>query len=486
MKVNNFNLHFPILSRIINNIWIYTSILLIITLVLLAAQDYISALSLFCINLSFLTIYLDRSYINKWPITPSFWFAAVLGLSGGLGPILVKNSNNPIIDGIVQMQISMIVGYSFFILTYILCKSKSDSVPEIRLLVNSNNKIKQSLIGGGLLALLFGLASVIVGSISGALDRGSYGEEADYQVFGYWTYFLAFINMSNAGFILLPFILKHGSIISKLICIACFITIIPFTFLTGSRQALFVPFICIGIGYLGLLYKSKIKLELLIILFIPIAAFLFVFLQYFRDTKIFHEESLANPIKKAQAISEARFAGESSDTDGKYIIGSRLIGTVDTLIFQQTPSVIPHAYFENFESIIWLYIPYFLYPNRPIMQDGKFIGEQYLGTILRRTSISSSLTGDVYRRFGWAGLIFGMSLVGIYIGLYSRFIFFLISKGFLYPLALLLVFSVFVLKDANMTILQGLWWTLYDVPKQAFLLYIFFIIGRIASPILTK
>jgi hypothetical protein len=247
-----------------------------------------------------------------------------------------------------------------------------------------------------------------------------------------------------------------------------------------------MPFVAVAIGYFGLVRRPRIRIEWIGVAALPVAAFLFVFLDHFRNTSAFREEALANPVAKLRAVGQARERSEDTESAGMEILGGRLIGTIDPLIFESTPGIIPYAGLQGADAVLWIYVPYILYPHRPTLQDGKRVAEDYLGRILIRTSIGPSLIGDWYRRFGWLGVGVGMSFAALFFGLYLRLVMWGMPSLNYYAVSLWLVCTVFVLKDANMTVLTGLWWMIYDIPKQAVLLWVFMKIGQSVGAVLSS
>jgi len=218
-------------------------------------------------------------------------------------------------------------------------------------------------------------------------------------------------------------------------------------------------------------------MEVLLVMAAPFIFFIFVVLHYYRNTEAYRAEAMSDPLAKLEGVKEA-LTQQDTGQDGMRLFGERLVGTVDPLIYEMTPNVIPYAGFERFGSILWVYVPYFLYRDRPVMVGGKYIGEIYLGRELIRTSIGSSLVGDWYRRFGWPGIVIGMGVVGLLVSGYLHIVVSGVRKQRLWAISLWLLVSTVITKDANMTFLSGLWVALYDLPKHAVLLWMVMVGGK--------
>jgi hypothetical protein len=452
--------------------------------VYLAGQPIVG-LGICSVGLGVFGLWLDRRFLPIWLVTPAMWFSSICILTGGIGPILLVVSDSAELMGVFRMQVGICVGQCVFFGVYALARSEQVP-PSFRNVIVQDLRVRHSLLGAGIFCLGWAVADTIVGAVTGASDRGEAGEAAAYQFFGVWSYFGAFNRLNAVGFVLLPIIWLFGGVFVRLYSIAACAIVIGMGLLTGSRYSAFMPFVALFVGYFGFVSKPRVRLEWLALAALPVAAFMFVFLDHFRNTAAFREESLANPVSKLRAVGEARERSERLDGGGTEIVGGRLIGTVDPIIFDSTPSVIPNAGFQNVDAILWIYVPHFVYPYRPTLHDGKWIAEEYLGRLLIRTSIGPSLIGDWYRRFGWLGIGTGMAITGLFLALYLRLMMWGLSSLNFYAIALWLICTVFVLKDANMTVLTGMWWMAYDIPKQALLLWIFMKIGGPIGAILAN
>ena len=68
-----------------------------------------------------------------------------------------------------------------------------------------------------------------------------------------------------------------------------------------------------------------------------------------------------------------------------------------------TPEVFPHVGFDNFKSMLWIWVPYTLYKNRPLTAESVKIIWMYRGV---KTTAHMGFTthADLCRRFGWPGI----------------------------------------------------------------------------------
>ncbi len=108
--------------------------------------------------------------------------------------------------------------------------------------------------------------------------------------------------------------------------------------------------------------------------------------------------------------------------EGSQIAGQAFIYAVSALtvdrVMVMTPDVIPHAGLEGLGALLYIYIPAFIAPNRPDIDDGNIIAAVYgIGEGKgSRTWYYIPSVGEGYRRFGWVGIPLMYGLSGIIFG----------------------------------------------------------------------
>jgi hypothetical protein len=474
--------NFPIISLFIRNGLLCGLIPLFPAFFCWALGYDIIAGALLCIAVGLFGLWIDRDCLNRWLMAPTVWPASVCIFCGALGPLLMFTTEPYLMRylsaSFFGMQLAISIGFTTFFIAYACVRPSMVRMPSFRSLVENNRSLSSTLIGACYVCLIFGVVMKFVGIVSGSADRGVGGEDAYYQVFGIWTYFIAFQHLGTVGFILVPWAFLKSNFVFKFLIAGCVSFIILFDFLGGSRQGVIAPFVLFTLGYYAFIGRPRFRLEHIILLSFPFLAFVFVFLDAFRNTDAFQNNSLTDPLARIKAIGQAEEVSQEKDQSGLYVLGERFVGNIDYLVFELTPDVIPHAYFDNARSIMWMYIPSFFYPYKPVMLDGKLIAQVYLGRLLIRTSIGTTLTGDVYRRFGWIGLPLVMAIIGALYGLYIRVIIHHLKRLNLFAISIWLCLSAYFLKDANLTVTAGIWHLAYNIPKQAFMLFLVFCIVR--------
>ncbi len=379
------------------------------------------------------------------------------------------------------MQLGMIVGHGSFFICYYMFRPDAKTCPHIAEMILESFVLRRALVGSCYLLLCFGVAEVVVGAVSGAADRGLAGEKAAFEVFGYWSYFVAFNRLTPIAFLLAPLAWRFSKYFGRLLILIASCYILLMGAASGSRALLLSPLVLLLVGYVGFSRSKRVRSEFIVIGIVPFAVLSFVFLDHYRNTESFYLEPLSNPIKKIGAFSEAIVRADESEDSSLRLIGERLVGNVDPLIYAATPSQIPFAGFDGVDAMLWLYVPSFFYPNRPSLLDATRIGERYLQTALVRTSVGSSFVGDWYRRFGWVGVIFGMASVGVILGLSLKIVIWALRRRPFWGLAAVFVVSTLATKDANMTVATATWMFLYEFPKYYVVLVFVFSAGKMVS-----
>jgi hypothetical protein len=448
-------------------------------------------LSLCLMALGLWSLWIDREWLDIWALPPALWCSSVCIFAGGVGPLLLWISDSEHESGgLVQMQLGMLVGHLAFFLVYRLVRPNPRRCPSIPALIDNRPHLRALLKGGGIILLAFGVTETIVSAVSGVADRGQAGEAAAAEVFGYWTYFLAFQRLTLLAFLLAPLVWRFSGGFGRLYVLVCGVFILSVNVASGARYTTFSPLVLLVVGHIAFSNQHRIRMEVLSLGFLPLFAFGFVMQDHFRNTQAFHESTLANPLSRLNAVSEARDRAREGNANTAYLIGERLVGNIDALIYQATPLLIPFAGNDGIEALRWLYVPAFFSRDRPSLVDGNRIGELYLQKALVRTSVGPSICGDWYRRFGWLGVVVGMGLCGLIFGLTLQWVASNLRVGSLLSICILFSAATLATKDANMTVSTATWLYFYEFPKYYGVLAIIFkagsFIGRIERRTLVK
>jgi hypothetical protein len=157
-----------------------------------------------------------------------------------------------------------------------------------------------------------------------------------------------------------------------------------------------------------------------------------------------------------------------------------LLGCSDYLVYRDTPKIIPHAGWQRIDAVLYIFQPTVLNPKKPSLLDTGEVSALYTGgKISSRHSDCITFNGDLYRRFGWTGIIIGNLIFGIFYSSIFKLLFILYNKNLskkisIYFLLLILFTCGFIVGMPNGTLLSTVWIWLWELPKYIFSLFILY------------
>ena len=83
-------------------------------------------------------------------------------------------------------------------------------------------------------------------------------------------------------------------------------------------------------------------------------------------------------------------------------------------VMNMPPAIIPYWGGDSYSTLYWMFIPRFLYPDKPVKIMGQDFGHRYglLGKFDRNTSYNLPQLVELYVNFGPWGVVFGMLAIG--------------------------------------------------------------------------
>lgn len=424
MRLTRLKRSFPLISAVIGSV----PALLVVALVGAVSLFWLSphySLSCLALWVGLFCFYIDRRHLNYTLITPLMGLAQFMILGHAVGPaLLTQGGDGATSNGLLLSQFSGVMSGLCLIWGYWLVMRR---VPAF--VLPAPGPIRERLFDRplnvvGWLLLGHEFMRVLIGAFSGAMDRGEAGDFITATPFGIWTLFGFMGQIQALGFILVPLCWQRANLVGRAVLGSVIGMIIIIHFAAAARGSVVFPIFLMIIGTFLFARRPK-RLELVFIVGLLAIAPLLVLMGNFRSTAEFRQSSLSNI---GQRLSTLQFAAEAAEkaTDSPGVqAGRAFIGTLDYMVYDMTPGVIPHATFDGLDSILWVMVPYILYRDRPILQDGKFIAQQYLGYELIRTSIGITLPADLYRRFGWPAVPLGLFIYGLFYGAVFRWIYWL-------------------------------------------------------------
>lgn len=324
----------------------------------------------------------------------------------------------------------------------------------------------------GWMSLGLNLGYLIVGILSGRLDRGAFGDDAAAQAFGYWTAFEIVPRFSNAGMFLAPVIWTAGTITARVLLVTCVVVTIAIGTATGSRGLVVMPTVSLVIGLY--LFAPLRPLVMRSVIFVALASLAIIVpaALSFRDSDAFRSTPAADVGARLAIFARQFWAQEpakQSDlgADRAREAGTQLIGVVDELVYAQTPGQIPYSGTDRLEAALTAWLPQYIVPNRRPLMDGNEIAAEYAGYTQERTFATISLEADLFRRWGVAGIAIGVPVAALLSAAAAAVIFrILLHRDAVLGFALLaLGLSAFDRSPWSTVLWSAQQWS-YDVPKH--------------------
>lgn len=235
-----------------------------------------------------------------------------------------------------------------------------------------------------------------------------------FQIANYGSYVIA-------GVWLQVFIRKSSDVLAKkwLILAICFTSADLIWYLpTGGREPVFVLGIIVFISYLFISRELPIKIFLISSFFsILVVVFMGSYREVIRSTA-----SSASGIKFSEISYSLATAKDQTldnwESDEWISIASRpsefrpvaaIIGGV--------PSSVPYLMGDTYLDIIWIFVPRFIYPDKPmtILPINQWFFQDEGG------SSPATLIGEAYLNFGWPGICLVLLIVGWISSLFDIF-----------------------------------------------------------------
>lgn len=228
-----------------------------------------------------------------------------------------------------------------------------------------------------------------------------------------------------------------------------------FSFFTGSKTLFLAPLMMIALSWV--VFERRLKLRWVfagfaaIVLLYPVA-------QFYREVvlqgnQLHAVQILSDPGRAFSILSQFLAATLSWEylQVGIQATGYRLNALgITCVIVRDTPSPVPFQGGWSIGYIVIAYIPRLLWPGKPITTIGQWVTDNYTSTTFVRTNTGPSWLGELYFNFGYAGIIIGMLLMGIYFRVLQNY---LMGRDAKIPM---LLSSVVVIFATAMTLGGGL------------------------------
>lgn len=486
-----FEYAFPIFSRLVNNP-VFVIVFGFIAAFGLAFLSPHYSLSVAVLVVAILLFKLDAPMSTRLILSPMSLLVAQHVLINAIGvTFYIFGTGGGYRYGLLCAQIGSIVFMLFAFFGYRMCIPASK---DIHLPFEDNRFICKTLRPVADLCffmLCYTCIGFYLSILSGGRDRGYAGEGVEFAQLYWWSVFQIFHRFKGIALVAVPLILRHANPMYRIFVIPMVGLYLLLGLANGDRGLVLWGIVSIVFGFFLFLKRFRFRIEVVAIASFPLVlVFLFV-VDAFRNTDEFYESKGADLFDRLSAFSqvadsiatdEARLNLEGVGQNFYEKVGSRIIGNYDSLMFEMTPSVFPFWGFHDFYGMVYVWIPYSLYKDRPMLADGNNVASLYRNVYNVRSRAGISMVGDLYRRFGWIGFPIGAFVFGIFYGLYWKLVFWIYERksSFLGLFALFLMFTLLFGKSYT-TILSSWWLFVYDMPKHIIMIYVywfFFIRGK--------
>jgi hypothetical protein len=326
------------------------------------------------------------------------------------------------------------------------------------------------------------LTRQLVGIATGGLDRGVYGDEAARQAFGVWTYFSIFPRLTSTSMFLAPVIWRVGRAPLKVVALAMVGLLLVIGLSTGSRGLFLTPMLYLFVGIYFFIPLRRIPLEAIatsvaIFVFIPLVLVMATHRssQEFRQTPGWEVAERVRGFARAATQPGSPLDEQTTAQRNRFNFGVQMLGVADRIVYEKTPSEVPYARFENFDRILYVWIPKFFMRDKPYLQDGNDIVVGYTGVFFARSAATISLLADLFRRFSFPGILIGAPLAALISALFTRWVFrvMLFRDAALGIVLLQLLLSAFHIELWGTVLGSSFDW-LYAIPKH--LIFVFLLV----------
>lgn len=377
--------------------------------------------SIAVIGFTVLYLYFDRKHTPGLLIGPAFFLFCFHALGYAIGPLAqryVLHQEVFIEKGMVLAQWGAVLGLTTFAFIY----------PKVFLAVSRRFHEDQSVgqrddmgaygwVGYTVLLLIVSVTLVLYGYFSGGLRR--IGVTADVSLITF-TIIASFSAVQYVVFFFLGVLAIKRRGWWLVLTFSLYLAYAGYQTLEGNRGPLLSSLLMLASGavWAGFsIRKTFFALAMSALILVPLAGIVNLYRQ--ATSLAQYEEGL---LGRVAAFSQAASNLKASQLEGGEIANKALIYAVSAItvdrVMVMTPDIIPHAGFESLSALFFMYVPAFVAPNRPDIDDGVNIAAVYgIGTGKGGTSYYYiPAVGEGYRRFGWIGIPILYALSGMLFG----------------------------------------------------------------------
>ena len=362
-------------------------------------------------------------------------------------------------------QCAHVVGFAGLMLGYWICRRGTPGFKLAPLDRQEPDKTRRILCLVGWALFLLYMIIFMAGYITGGSDRTRITEFGGSD-FTAWSIFKMFPRFPIMYFVLLPLMFQMARMPVRVLLFAMN-GFLFFTFLiSGSRGQLLTPICLLLIGWWSFSQVSR-RVVGFIIIMICLALPYIPLIALYRSTEAFENTSQGDWLGRIEAFGKIREGLAAWDPEGLIqLTGESLLGVDDPQIFRRSPEDIPFAGWENVERLKNFWLPTVLAPEKLHLLDMNDIVRKYRDSETL-TGAGITFTADMYRRFGWQGIVLGNLILGAFLGAFYRVVF-RWQRG-RHPVVGTLIIVYFIsyfTSTPYRTLLETCWIWLWEFPKH--------------------
>lgn len=324
---------------------------------------------------------------------------------------------------------------------------------------------------------------LVSGLMTGRLDRGQFGEDAFLNPFVGITPIELVPRYIGAGLVLWPAAWLTSGGIGRMCLGACACAIVGIGAITGSRGLFAYPLIFVAVGGFLFLGLSASRLRFAAACLLALLAVVVPAMKAFRDSEEFFSTPAWDVGTRAVQLMDAMVTGgqdQSMDSvDRLWLMGVQLVGVSDELVYAAVPGERPFVGGEGLSGAVTAWVPQFIMRDRPVLMDGNEIVLGLIGESQTRTFATISFEADLYRRWGWSGILVGVPMMALVFAAFVRAVFsILLFKDAVLGFTLLpIVLSSYFIRPFS-TVLWTFQIWMYDIPKHVAFAFVLVWIAR--------
>jgi hypothetical protein len=463
-----FRLTFPVLSRLLAST---QPPLLIIAFSAIALIYSINlALSVLYLLILWAAYSIERRHLDCLLITPLTALTIYMFYSWGVGPVFLTISRHG--QSQQELVIIQVVGLFAFAVFAGCYSVKCRHLAPVRIPDPDSPDFHRyypsiRTIAACLTAFTFAL--IMIRTVTGIGERGHVGAELEQQLQGDIRvgFLAAFYRLELIGIMFMGLLLRGRNLLGRALAIATIGAYLVFGFTSGTRGLILHPLIAFVCGYY--LFGGSVKLiKLILILGVVVGIPLIAVMGVMRSSREFYESRMSDVSTRFELGLEALSSVRAADiNDNLDLTGQALLGVSDEYVYRDTPELIPFAGWDGFSAVLQVFVPHFFRPGTATLGDENEIVESYTGVEVERSFRTISFFADMYRRFGFPGLVIGTFIAAWFFATISaRVISIFHSRRRLCGLMFLMLMMEGYMLFPFSTLLRSFWLWFYDIPKH--------------------